>query len=75
MIFMGIFLDGHRANSVCTVVFAFRAEKSCPMSYKDEKETNERRGCPSSLERLQVPLYDLLNLWCFHPLELYGLVL
>jgi len=46
MIFLGIFLDGHRTNAVFAVVFAFRAEKSY-----------ERWGCPSSLEQLQVALH------------------
>jgi len=58
LIFLGIFLDGHRTNAVFAVVFAFRAEKSCPVSFKEGKETNKRWGCPSSLEQLQVALYS-----------------
>jgi len=33
------------------------AAAPCPMSFQKEKETNERRGYPSSLERLQVALH------------------
>jgi len=43
MIFPGISLDGYRINAVFSVIFAFREEKSCPLSSKDNKKPTRGR--------------------------------